>query len=101
MRPGPDGTIDDGQERLQVWHQYRMTHSLNVAWLGHHVTAAQMHALDDAWDVLVVREERRDWKRAHLIPAFPFLYIGVIRDIYARWASGHGHPAPPDLPARG
>ena len=133
-------TIDEGPERPQVWHEYRMSHSLNVAWLGYGVSATQMYALEDAWDILVIIEEWREWKRAYLIPAFPFLYLavrddlpqrrlrktptgaslqlpaaelsraegdgtlvdlylGVIRDIYARWADGHGHPAPPNLPA--
>ena len=133
-------TVDEGPERPQIWHEYRMSHSLNVAWLGHGVSATQMYALEDAWDMLVVSEEWRDWVRAVLIPAFPFLYLavrddlpqrrlrktptgaslqlpaaelsraeadgtlvdlylGVIRDVYARWADGHGHPAPPNLPA--
>lgn len=132
-------SIGEEPERPQVWHQYRMTHSLNVAWLGSDVSAAHMYALEDAWDVLVVREEWREWKREHLVPHSPFLYLavrddlpqrrlrktptgaslqlpvaelsraeadgtlvdlylGVIRDLYARWADGHGHPAPPQLP---
>ena len=116
-----------------------MSHSLNVAWLDYRVSATQIHALDDAWDVLVVIEEWREWVRAHLIPASPFLYLAVrddlpkrrlrktpsgaslqlptsevfcaeadgalvdlyldvIHTIYTRWADGHGHPAPPELP---
>ena len=116
-----------------------MTHSLNVAWLGEDVSLAQMHALEDAWDLLVVHEEWRDWKKANLIPAQPFLYLavrdgldkrrllntktgvpmhlptaelteaqatgrlrtlylGVIRDIYNKWAQSRGCPAPPELP---
>ena len=133
--------LDEGEpaERPQVSAQYRMSHSLNVAWLGYGVSAAQMYALDDSWDVLVVVEEWRAWVRAHIIPAFPFLYVavrddlperrlrktnngaslqlpaseltaaeadgtlvdvflGVIHDVYTRWADGHGHPPPPDLP---
>ena len=34
-----------------MWHEYRMSHSLNVAWLGHGVSANRMFALEDAWDV--------------------------------------------------
>jgi hypothetical protein len=128
-----------GKAPPQVWHQYRMSHSVNTAWLDHRVSASQMLALDDAWDVLVVHEDWREWVRTHMIPAFPFLYLavreelperrlrktqsgaslqlpsaevfradadgalvelfmGVIHDLYARWADGHGRPAPPRLP---
>ena len=54
-----------------------MSHSINVAWLGEGVSAEHMYALEDAWDHLVVDEEWRDWKRAYLIPAQPFLYLAV------------------------
>lgn len=137
------GWDDEGEppDRPQVWHEHRMSHSVNTAWLGYGVTLAQMHALEDAWDVLVVREEWRAWKRRVLIPASPFLYLavrddlprrrlrktptgaslqlpatelaraeadgtlvevflGVIHDVYCRWADGHGHPPPPPLPPR-
>jgi hypothetical protein len=133
--------VDDGvpPERPQLSHRYRMSHSLNTAWLGETITSAQMYALEDAWDVLVVVDEWRSWVRDHLVPASPFLYVavrddlpqrrlrktpngaslqlpatdltraeadgtlvklflGVIRDVYVRWAEGHGHPAPPELP---
>ena len=127
-------------ERPQVWHEYRMNHAINVAWLGWSVSTAQMYALEDAWDSLVVNEEWRDWHQAHLRGSSAFLYLavrdglparrlrktrngaslqlpaselveaerdgtlipvfrGVIRDLYARWAEGHGVPAPPELPA--
>jgi hypothetical protein len=130
---------DEPPERPQVWHQFGMTHSLHVAWLGEGVSAGHMYALEDAWDLLVVHEEWRDWKRAHLIPAKPFLYLavrdglekrrllktktrvsmhvptaelaeaqttwrlhtvylGIIRDIYSKWAQSSGCPAPPELP---
>ena len=143
MAQDPTRDVDEGEppERPQIWHRYRITHSLNVAWLGDDVSSAQMYALEDAWDVLVVREEWRAWVRTHLVPASPFLYLavrddlakrslrktptgasleiptvelsraeaegtlvdlflGVIHEIYVRWASGHGHPAPPSLPIR-
>lgn len=74
-------TIDEGPERPQVWHEYRMSHSLNVARLGYGVSATQMYALEDAWDILVIIEEWREWKRAYLIPAFPFLYLAVRDDL--------------------
>ena len=75
---------DEGPDAPQVWHRYRMSHSLNVAWLGHGVSRAQMHALEDAWDLLVVHEEWRDWVRAHLIPPSPFLYLAVRDDLPKR-----------------
>jgi hypothetical protein len=131
--------MDDGKSPPQVWHRYRMSHSVNVAWLDHRVSSPQMLALEDAWDVLVVHEEWRDWVRTTRVPAFPFLYlavredlsrrrlrktpsgaslqlpsaevfradaegtlvdlyVGVIRDLYLRWAEGHGYAAPPGLP---
>lgn len=130
---------DEGPDRPQVWHQYRMSHSVNVAWLGERASTAQMHALEDAWDLLVVRDEWREWKRAHLIPASPFLYlavrdgidkrrllrtrtgvslhvptteltaaeasgrlqvvfVGILRDIYTKWAQASGCPPPPEVP---
>jgi hypothetical protein len=132
---------DEGEpsERKQVWHEYRMNHAINTAWLGHDVSAAQMYALEDAWDSLVVHQEWRDWHQAHLRGSSAFLYLavrddlparrlrktsngaslqlpatelaeaeregtlievfrGVVRDLYARWADGHGVPAPPELP---
>jgi hypothetical protein len=130
---------DEGPDRPQVWHQYRMSHSINVAWLGERVSVEQMHALEDAWDHLVVHEEWRAWKRAHLVPASPFLYLavrdgidkrrllttrtgvsmhvptaelteaqaggrlqevflGILRDIYSRWARSSEGPPPPELP---
>lgn len=123
----------------QVWHGYRMSHSINPAWLDPGVSSGQVLALEDAWDVLVVDEEWREWVQAHLIPARPYLYlavrqdlasrrlrktrsgaslqlpsaevleadrdgtlvglfVGVIHDLYVRWATGHGHPLPPELP---
>lgn len=116
-----------------------MSHSVNVAWLDHRVSWSQMLVLEDAWDVLVVLEEWREWVRTHRRTANPFLYlavredlpqrrlrktksgaslhlpsaelfradadgvlvdlfVGVINDLYVRWADGHGHPRPPELP---
>jgi hypothetical protein len=130
---------DEAPDRPQLWHQYRMSHSVNVAWLGELVSAAHMHALEDAWDLLVVHEEWREWKKAYLIPASPFLYLavrddidkrrllktktgvsmhvptielteaeatgrlqavflGILRDIYSKWALVSGSPPPPKLP---
>jgi hypothetical protein len=64
-------------EREQVWPQFRMQHGISVAWLGEGVSAGQMYALEDAWDLLVVHAEWRDWKRTYLHPEGPFLYIAV------------------------
>ena len=130
---------DEGPDRPQLWHQYRMSHSVNVAWLGERASAAQMHAFEDAWDLLVVHEEWREWKKSHLIPAKPFLYLavrdgidkrrllktktgvsmhvptteltsaesrgrlhvvflGILQDIYTKWAQASGGPPPPELP---
>ena len=116
-----------------------MSHSINVAWLGYTISRDQMYALEDAWDLLVVHEEWRDWVRAQLIPASPFLYLavrdnlekrrllktkagvsmhvaaaeianaersgdliplylGIIRDIYVKWAQVSGCSSPPELP---
>lgn len=126
-------------ERQQIWPEYRMSHSLNVAWLDYRLSATQGYALADAWDVLVMIEDWREWVRTYLKPASPFLYLAVrddvpqrrlrktpsgaslqlpssevfsadadgtlvdlyldvIHTIYTRWADGHGHPAPPELP---
>ncbi|UAL31283.1 hypothetical protein K8W59_07470 [Nocardioides rotundus] len=126
-------------ERPQVWHDYRMSHSINVAWLGYDVTLAQMDALEDSWDRLVVLDEWRHWVEQYLIPPSPFLYLavrdeidkrtlrktsdgaslnlpaaeltvaeaegrledlylGVIRDLYRKWAEKRDFPPPPDLP---
>ena len=126
-------------ERAQVWPQFRMQHGISVAWLGEGVSAGQMYALEDAWDLLVVHVEWRDWKRAYLHPEWPFLYlavrdgldkrkllktksgvsmhvptaelteaeaagrlstvfVGIIRDVYNKWAESKGYPAPPELP---
>lgn len=130
----------DGTSPPQIWHQHRMGHLVNVAWLDHRVSAAQMLTLEDAWDVLVALDEWREWVRTHRTPTNPFLYLavreelpnrrlrktktgasmqlpsaelfradadgtlvdlylGIIHDLHARWADGHGHPAPPELPA--
>lgn len=132
----------DGKAPPQVWHQYRMSHSVNPAWLDHRVSGRQMLTLEDAWDVLVVDQEWREWVRTNFTPSFPFLYLavrddlpkrrlrktqsgaslqlpsaevfradadgtlvdlflGVIHDLYARFADGHGYPAPPELPDPG
>jgi len=129
----------DGTSPPQIWHRFRMGHLVNVVWFDHRVSAAQMRTLDDAWDVLVVREEWREWVRTYRRPTDPFLYLavredlperrlrktksgaslqlpsaelfradadgtlvdlflGVIHDLHARWAEGHGQPAPPELP---
>jgi hypothetical protein len=129
----------DGVDPPQVWHRYRMSHSLNVFWHDHTISRDQMYALEDAWDLLVVHEEWRDWVRAQLIPPSPFLYLavrdnlekrrllkaktgvsmhvpaaevaeaersgelialylGIIRDIYVKWAQASGCPPPPVLP---
>ena len=53
----------DGTSPPQVWHRYRMGHLINVVWFDHRLNTAQMLALDDAWDTLVVRDEWRDWVR--------------------------------------
>ena len=76
-RPPTPGSADEPPHRPQVWHPYRMGHSINTAWLGYSISIVQIDALDDAWDLLVVHDEWRDWKRAHLIPASPFLYLAV------------------------
>ena len=54
-----------------------MQHGISVAWLGEGVSAGQMYALEDAWDLLVVHAPWRDWKRTYLHPAKPFLYLAV------------------------
>jgi hypothetical protein len=85
-----------------------MSHSVNVAWLGEGVSVAQMHALEDAWDLLVVDEEWRAWKRAHLVPAGPLLYLAVRDGIDKRAPAGRlprasfetstrSGPRPPDV----
>ena len=130
--------MSDGESPPQLWHRFRMGHLVNAVWFDHRVSAAQMRALDDAWDVLVMHEEWREWVRTYRTPADPFLYLavredlakrrlrkttsgaslhlpsaelfradvdgklvdlflGVIHDLHARWADGHGHPAPPEL----
>ena len=129
----------DGVDPPQVWHGYRMSHSLNVFWGDHTISRDQMYALEDAWDLLVVHKEWRDWVRDQLIPPSPFLYLavrddlekrrllktksgvsmhvpaaevaeaersgeliplylGIIRDIYVKWAETSGRPLPPTLP---
>lgn len=131
--------VEEPPDRPQVSSRYGLRNSLNVAWLGYGLTTRQCDALDDAWDLLVVEQEWRDWVQEFLIPASPMLYLavrddlpdrvlrktpsgaslqlpavevaradaegglidlylGVTRDIYARWARGSGHPPPPDLP---
>ena len=133
-------TPADGHGPPQVWHRYRMSHSLNVAWLGRHISTAQILALEDAWDLLVVHDDWRDWVGAYLVPPSPFLYVavrddlpkrrllkaskgvslhlpasevtqaqergelvglylGVIRDVYDKWAGVSDCPSPPPLPA--
>ena len=126
-------------EREQVWPQFEMNHGISVAWLGEDVSAAQMYALEDAWDLLVVHAQWREWKRTCLHPTNPFLYlavrddidrrrllktktgvslhlptaelaeaeaagqlptifVGIIREVYCKWAESKGCPAPPELP---
>lgn len=82
--PAERAEYEEPEDRPQVWHGYRMSHSINVAWLGHGVTAAQMLALEDAWDVLVVRDEWREWVRANVIPEQPFFYLAVRDDLSRR-----------------
>lgn len=72
--------MSDGKSPPQLWHRYRMSHSVNTAWLDHRVSSIQMLALEDAWDVLVVHEEWREWVRANFTPSFPFLYLAVRED---------------------
>ncbi len=68
----------------QVWFQYRMGSSISKAWLDPALTSAHLKAFDDAWDVLVVREEWRTWVREHLIPPSPFLVLLIRPGIDAR-----------------
>ena len=81
----PEATSDgDPPVEPQVWHQYRVTSSISTAWLDPGLTSAHLKALEDAWDVLVVREEWRAWVRDFLLPASPFLVLSVRPGIDAR-----------------
>jgi hypothetical protein len=74
----------DGTDPPQIWHGYRLSHSINVFWQDYRISRDQMYALEDAWDILVVRQEWRDWVRAYLIPLSPFLYLAVEDDLEKR-----------------
>jgi hypothetical protein len=67
----------DGPVEPQLSHQYGMSSSISKVWLDLELTSAHMKAFDDAWDVLVVREEWRAWVREYLIPPSPFLVLLV------------------------
>jgi len=70
--PSPD---EECPAEPHIWHQYGMTSSISVALLDPALTSAHDKAFDDAWDVLVVRDEWRRWVREHLIPHSPFLVL--------------------------
>lgn len=83
-RPSYPRPRSDGKSPPQIWPRYRLGHSVNVVWFDHRVSAAQMLTLDDAWDVLVVREEWREWVRTYRTPFDPFLYLAVREDLPIR-----------------
>jgi len=66
---------EEGPGEPQIRHQYGMTSSISVAWLDPTLTSTHLKAFDDAWDVLVVREDWRTWVYQHLIPPSPFLVL--------------------------
>ncbi len=66
---------EEGPAEPHVWPRYAMSSSINVAFLDPGLTSAHVEAFDDAWDVLVVRDEWRAWVREHLIPPSPFLVL--------------------------
>ena len=70
-----------GISYVQLAGQYGMSSSINVAWLSLSVRGAHGQAFDDAWDVLVVREDWRQWVHDYLIPPSPFLYLAVRDDV--------------------
>ncbi|MGB3763432.1 MAG: hypothetical protein WA966_09420 [Ornithinimicrobium sp.] len=74
----------DGPVEPQLWHQYGMSSSISKAWLDPELTSAQAKTFDDAWDVLVDREEWRAWVREYLIPPSPFLVLLIRPGLDAR-----------------
>lgn len=56
---------------------HRMLCAISVAWLGMSLTSAMCRGMDLAWELLVDREEWRDWVEAVRRPAAPFLYLAV------------------------
>ena len=74
----------DGPVEPQLSHQYGMSSSISKAWLDLGLTSAHMKAFDDAWDVLVAREEWRAWVREYLIPPSPFLVLLIRPGLDAR-----------------
>lgn len=81
----PEATQDaDGPAEPQLWHEYGMSSSISTAWLDPELTSAQAKTLDDAWDVLVVREEWRAWVLEYLIPTSPLLLLLIRPGLEAR-----------------
>lgn len=50
---------------------------MSIAWLDPDLFPDQMRALDEAWDVLVAREEWRQWVLDHRVPRSPSLVLTV------------------------
>ncbi len=61
-----------------------MQSTISRAGLDPALTSAQNKAFEDAWDVLVVREEWRAWVREHLIPPSPNLVLLIRPGLNAR-----------------
>ena len=81
----PDVTQDvDGPVEPQLSHQYGIGASISKAWLDPGLTPADLKAFDDAWDVLVEREEWRAWVREYLIPPAPVLVLLIRPGLDAR-----------------
>lgn len=70
---GRDSDLDDSVEP-QIWHQYGLRPGISIGWVGLELTSAHIKAFEDAWDLLVVHEEWRDWVRQCLADG-PFLYL--------------------------
>ena len=81
----PEPTQDaDGPVEPQLWHRYGMQSTISRAWLDPALTSAHVKAFDDAWDVLVVREEWRAWVRERLVSPSPDLVLLVGPGLDAR-----------------
>jgi hypothetical protein len=61
-----------------------MSHLINVVWWDPRVNTAQMLALDEAWGVLVVHKEWREWVNTYRTPADPYLGLTVTHEVPER-----------------